>query len=132
MATLIPYLLFRLERYDRASSSARTVGGVIIAMENPIYVGRLVVGAEAVEDMSDLVGSGDRLIHDLQTIGEQPGAEVTRQYDELFVLFEELMDRHTKAAFIRAARHTSFLRKTDRYDAFLREFVMEHPNREQT
>ena len=127
---LIPYLLFRLERYDRDSQSVRTVGGVVIALEAPIYVGRLMVGADAVEDLSDLVGSRDQLIRDLQTIGEQPGAEVNRDYEELFVLFEELRDRHTKAAFVRADRHTSFIRRTDRYEAFLRQFVAEDRVRE--
>src|ERR1041385_1132177 len=122
---LIPYLLFRLERYDRDSQSVRTVGGVVIALEAPIYVGRLMVGADAVEDLSDLVGSRDQLIRDLQTIGEQPGAEVNRDYEELFVLFEELRDRHTKAAFVRADRRTSFSRRTDGSEPVLRQCVAE-------
>ena len=127
---IIPYLLFGLERLDRASHSIRTVGGVMIAMENPIYVGRLMVGAEIVEDKSDLVGSRDHLIRDLQAIGEHPGGDVTREYEELFVLFEELVNLRTTVAFMRHGQHTSFLRRTDRYEAFLREFVTEQENRE--
>ncbi len=125
---LIPYFLFALEQLDRSTNSIKTVGGIIIAMEDPFYVGRMRV-TEAVEDKSNLVGSRDRLIEDLQEIGEHPGAEVTRQYEEMFVLFEELVERRTTATFIRHDRHTSLLRRTKRYEAFLHEFVVEFENR---
>ena len=128
MATTVPYLLFSLDRYDRPSTSIRTVGGVIIAMEDPVYVGRLLVGSDVVEDKSDLVVPGrmtDRLFKDLQAISEQPGAEVTRQHGELFTLFDDpaMTERREKVAFIRHGTYPSFVRKTDRYEQLLREFV---------
>jgi hypothetical protein len=39
--TLVPNLLFGLEGDDRESQSIRSVGGVVIAMEDPVYAGRL-------------------------------------------------------------------------------------------
>lgn len=53
MAQIVPHLLFAVERYDHGSKSVRIIGGVIIALEDPIYVGRLLVGGDTVEDKSD-------------------------------------------------------------------------------
>lgn len=97
-------------------------------MEDPVYVGRLRVGSDVVEDKSDLVVPGrmtDRLFRDLQTISEQPGAEVTRQHEELFTLFNDpaMTERREKVAFIRHGTYPSFVRRTDRYERLLREFL---------
>jgi hypothetical protein len=72
---LRPYLLFALECYERDSQSIRVIGGLIIAVEDPIYVGRLLMGSDTVEDHSELVPGGrvsQRLFEELQRIGEQP------------------------------------------------------------
>lgn len=127
---LVPYLLFGLERYDGAIQSIRSVGGVVIAMETPAYVGRLMIGAEAVEDKSDLIISGRptvALFLELQTIGEGPGAEVTNKYPELWALFSdpEMTERGTIAAFLQHDRSVSYARRPERYERILRQFVLE-------
>ena len=133
---LKPYFLFALERYDRPSQSTRTIGGLIIAMEDPVYVGRLLVGGETVSDHSDLVAPtliSQRLYEELQRLGAHPGSEVTRDYEELFNLITERVlriERGTKVAFMRAARYTSFVRGTDRYEFILRQFLSEQVSRE--
>jgi hypothetical protein len=135
MALIVPHLLFAVERYDRASRSIRIIGGVIIALEDPMYVGRLLVGGDTVEDRSDLVmpgGATERLIDELQKIGDQPGTRVTREHQEVFTLFDNptMTERRDKVTFIRHGNHTRFLRKTDRYDRILREFVAEQDGRQ--
>jgi hypothetical protein len=86
MAVIVPYLLFNVEHLDRGESSMRSIAGVIIAMEDPVYVGRLLVGSDTVEDKSDLVIPGrmtDDLYRDLQAIAENPGQELKRDLNEL-------------------------------------------------
>ena len=136
MATVVPHLLFALESYDRTSESIRSVGGVIIAMEDPVYVGRLLVGADDVEDKSDLIVPGKMtadLWRDLQIIAAQPGRDVKNDLEELWTFFTDpaLVERRaTTASFMRAGRYTSFVRRTDRYERILREFVQELAARE--
>ena len=137
MGTIVPHLLFALERYDRPKQSTRSLGGVIIAMETPTYIGRLMVGSDDVEDKSDLVIAGkvtSDLWRDLQVIGEYPGREVTRDLEEMWALFTDplMTDGGTRVAFIRSGRYTSFVRRTDRYERILREFVSELGSRERT
>lgn len=136
MATVVPHLLFALESCDRPSESIRSVGGVIIAMEDPVYVGRLLVGSNEVEDKSDLIVPGKMtadLWKDQQIIAEQEGREVKNDLEELWTLFTDpalVEGRTTTAAFMRAGRYTSFVRRTDRYERILREFVQELTSRE--
>ncbi len=132
---IVPHLLFALESYDRPAQSIRSVGGVIIAMEDPVYVGRLLVGVDDVEDKSDLIVPGKMtadLWRDLQIIAEQPGRDVKNDLEELWTLFTDpaLVEGRTTAAFMRAGRYTSFVRHTDRYERILREFVQELTSRE--
>lgn len=133
MAVIVPHLLFNLEHFDRGESSIRSIGGVIIAMEDPVYVGRLLIGSDAVEDKSDLVIPGrmtDDLYRDLQAIAEKPGQKVNRD-NELWTLFDDpqMTDGRT-TVFERAGRYTSFIRRTDRYERILREFVADLAGRQ--
>jgi hypothetical protein len=135
MAAVVPHLLFTLERYDRAAQAVRSVGGVIIAMEDPVYVGRLLVGSTDVDDKSALIVPGTMardLFGELQQIAEHPGREVTKDTKELWALFSdpEMTERETTAAFSRHGRYTSFVRRTDRYERILREFVQDLAGRE--
>src|SRR5438445_7248052 len=89
------FFLFALERYDRQTQSIRTIGGVIIAAESPaLYVGRLLVGADHVEDKSDLTNATlieQRILAELERL--VPGTKITREYEELLNLFsDEQMD----------------------------------------
>ena len=54
-----------------------------------------------------------------------PELRVTRQHGELFTLFDDpaMTERWEKVAFIRHGTYPSFVRKTDRYERLLREFV---------
>src|SRR5262245_58727836 len=47
--------LFSLERCDRRTQSVRVIGSVIIAVDRPLYIGRLLLGADAIDDKSELV-----------------------------------------------------------------------------
>jgi len=137
MALIVPHLLFAVERYDRGSQSIRVIGSVIIALEDPIYVGRLLVGSDTVEDKSDLVMPGratERLIDELQKIGCHSGTTVTREHHEVFTLFDDptMTERRDKVVFVRHGNFTSFVRKTDRYERILREFVAEQEGRQRT
>lgn len=131
MAQIVPHLLFAVERYDHGSKSVRIIGGVIIALEDPIYVGRLLVGGDTVEDKSDLVVPGraaERLIGELRKIGDRPGTQVTREHQDVFTLFDDptMTERRDKVAFIRLGNYSSFIRKTDRYERILRDFVADN------
>jgi hypothetical protein len=135
LATIVPHLLFNLERFDRGASSFRPIGGVLIAMENPVYVGRLLVGSDDVEDKSELVTGGKMtadLFRDLQAIGEHPGREVSRDLEELWILFDdpEMTEHGTTIVFERSGRRTSFVRRPDRYESILREFVSDLVSRQ--
>lgn len=125
------YFLFLLIRFSRAGQGRRVVGGVIIAGETPLYVGRLLAGSDAVENLSELVVRGQmtaRLADDLLRIAAAPGATVERRLgEELFTLFDDpiMAESGTTVTFVREGEHLSFVRKTNRYEDFLREFVAE-------
>lgn len=130
MAGVLPHFIFTLKRLDRGSQSMRVVGAVLVALESPVYVGRLVAGSENVEDLSRLIITGqmtDRLIDGLQAISQHPGADVGREHGELFTLFDDpaMTERGTRAAFVRQGTYTSFVRRTDRYERILRTFMAE-------
>jgi hypothetical protein len=130
-----PFYLFALERYDRAAQSVRVTGGVIVAVDGQIYVGRLMVGSDTVEDKTPLIVPGrmeQRLFAELQKIAERPGTEVTREFEELFALFSDanMTERSTTAAFIRQDTYSSFLDQPARHERTLRDFVAEQAGRE--
>jgi hypothetical protein len=132
-----PYFLFALERYVRVAQSIRKIGGVIIALDDPIYVGRLLIGADEVEDRSDLIVPGrtaQNILRELQQIRQQPGADVTRDHGDLYILFDEptMTERSTRATFIRDDTYTSFVRQPGRHERVLREFVSELSSRQPT
>ena len=129
-----PFYLFALERLDRTAHSTRVVGGAIIAVNRRIYVGRLMVGSDTVEDKTALIVPGrmeQRLAAELQKVAERPGAEVTRKFDELFALFSDanMTERMTTVAFIRRDTYSSFVDKPARHEETLRKFVGEQASR---
>lgn len=132
-----PFYLFALERLDRTAHSTRVVGGVILAVNGQIYVGRLMVGSDAVEDKTGLIVPGrmeQRLAAELQKIAERPGAEVTREFEELYALFSDanMTERMTTVAFIRRDIYSSFVDKPARHEQTLREFVDEQAARQRS
>lgn len=130
MADIIPHLLFTLEQRELSSHTTKLIGAVIIAMESPPYIGRLLIGSQSVEDKSDLVVRGRMtadLIDGASSVSEHPGTRIARQHGELFTLFDDaaMTDRHTTVTFIRHGTYTSFVRATDRYERILQDFLTE-------
>jgi hypothetical protein len=80
-----------VEPCDRQVQSIRSLACIIIAAENPLYVGCLLIDADALKDKSDLIVwtlTAQWIFDGLEHIAEC--ADITGEHGELFLLFDDL------------------------------------------
>jgi hypothetical protein len=122
------YYLFGLEAFDRRIQAVRTIGGVIVVADDPLFVARLFIGQKEVEDLSSaMLGVGpsiaDRVLAELERLAE--GTEVTPAQEQIYELFAEhdVAGREVKVALVRRGVARTIVRDRFKYGRILSEFV---------